>query len=728
MTFWPHLWYRIGIKQVVGVVAFGSVIGIGATLFTLCPIGPHFEERTGLVWLFAMRGPIKPPPYMVIVAIDQRSAEHLRLPESPREWPRSLHARLIENLERHGASIIVFDLKFERPQSPNEDHELAKAIGSFGRVLLVQGRDRADQGEIVDLPLQPEMVEAALGTAPFPLPRLPSRRISQVWAFHEDRPTLPALAMIVGERDAYKAWIRLSQQQGLITDDLALAEHGSNKAFFLPEVTSALRRASKNDPEVVRTARAALANKMSQRSDGATARAFTRRDALLRLYEGQDSFYLNFYGPPGTIPTVSYHEAVSSVPMAAQKQALDIKGKTVFVGVSELAKPVKEDGFPTVFSRSDGVDLSGVEIAATAFANLVTDGALKPAKPEVSGPMLLAVGIIVTTCAFLLPATWAIIVALAVGIGYAVAAQLLFEREAVWLPLATPLVLQIPLAVMLGFVVQNVWARRQRQHMERAISYYLPSELVDGLADHPINPISVHETKFAICLATDAENFTALSESMSPDQAASFLMTYFEMLAEPMQRHGAEFKEFHADSALFAWISNPSDAVRTAACRAALEAVAALESLDVENTLRVRVGLNAGNVFIGNIGAGGRFAFRMVGDIVNTASRVEALNKQLGTRILATDTVFAGADGLLIRPLGAFRLRGRRNATSVAEILCAKEQACNLKIDLCRRFAKALHAYRAGRREAADLFQEILERYPEDGPSRFYRNRCSRLR
>ena len=417
---------------------------------------------------------------------------------------------------------------------------------------------------------------------------------------------------------------------------------------------------------------------------------------------------------------------VGSFSTAAQERA--IKGKTVFIGVSELAKPVKEDGFPTVFSRSDGVELSGVEIAATAFANLVTDAAVKPARPAVSGPMLLAVGIIVTTGAFLLPPTWAIAVALAVGSGYATAAQFLFEREAVWLPLATPLVLQIPLAVILGFVVQNLWARRQCQHMEHAISYYLPAELVGGFADHPIDPVSVHETKFAICLATDAENFTALSESLSPDQAASFLMTYFEMLAEPMQRHGAEFQEFHADSALFAWISSPSDALRTAACRAALEAVAALDSLDIKSTLRVRVGLNAGNVFIGNIGAGGRFAFRMVGDIVNTASRVEALNKQLGTRILATDTVFVGAQDLLIRPLGTFRLRGRRNATSVAEILCAKNQACGLKIDLCRRFAKALHAYRAGRREAADLFEEILERYPEDGPSRFYRNRCLHLR
>ena len=104
-------------------------------------------------------------------------------------------------------------------------------------------------------------------------------------------------------------------------------------------------------------------------------------EALIRLYEGPDNFYLNFYGPPGTIPTISYYQVVSGSAVADQSQSIDFRGKTVFVGVSELTKPLKEDSFPTVFGRDDGVDLSGVEIAATAFANMLTGHAVRPVGP-----------------------------------------------------------------------------------------------------------------------------------------------------------------------------------------------------------------------------------------------------------------------------------------------------------------------------------------------------------
>ena len=99
--------------------------------------------------------------------------------------------------------------------------------------------------------------------------------------------------------------------------------------------------------------------------------------------------------------------------------------------------------------------------------------------------------------------------------------------------------------------------------------------------------------------------------------------------------------------------------------------------------LGVRIGLHAGLVFLGNMGAGGRFAFRVMGDIVNTASRIEGLNKYLGTRLLATEEVVAGVDGLLLRPLGDFRLKGKQGVASVFEIMALRDGASRER----RRFA-----------------------------------------
>jgi adenylate cyclase len=283
-------------------------IGVGATLFALSPIGTLFEERTGPAWLFSMRGPVEPPPEVVVVAIDQRSADYLQLPSSPREWPRSLHGRLIQELKRRGASVIVFDLKFERPQSPNEDDELAGAIGNFGRVLLVQGRDRVDRrdiggtGPLVDLPLQQNLAAAALGIAPFPVPKLPSGRVSQAWAFHGNAATLPSLAMLVHQADVYKSWLRLLRKQGILIGGSTLDGDISDKAAFSTEVTSVLRLASKKDPEFVGNMRQSLATEMPADASSEAMRALSRLDPLVHLYKGPDSLLPKLLRTTGNNP------------------------------------------------------------------------------------------------------------------------------------------------------------------------------------------------------------------------------------------------------------------------------------------------------------------------------------------------------------------------------------------------------------------------------------------
>jgi adenylate cyclase len=116
----------------------------------------------------------------------------------------------------------------------------------------------------------------------------------------------------------------------------------------------------------------------------------TSLEALIRPYEGPDNFYLNFYGTPGTAPTISYFHVFSGDDTAAD--SIDFRGKSVFVCRSELTKPVQEDTYPTVFGRDDGVDLSGVEIAATAFANMLKDQALRRAGPGLSASIVFALG------------------------------------------------------------------------------------------------------------------------------------------------------------------------------------------------------------------------------------------------------------------------------------------------------------------------------------------------
>ena len=114
--------------------------------------------------------------------------------------------------------------------------------------------------------------------------------------------------------------------------------------------------------------------------------------ALAALYDGASNRYLNLYGPPGTIRTIPYHALVGKDGQDAASPSADLSGKVVFVGYSDLYEPDQPDRFYTVFTGKDGIDLSGVEIMATAFANLLRDDALRQSGPVLAAAFLFGFG------------------------------------------------------------------------------------------------------------------------------------------------------------------------------------------------------------------------------------------------------------------------------------------------------------------------------------------------
>jgi adenylate cyclase len=160
--------------------------------------------------------------------------------------------------------------------------------------------------------------------------------------------------------------------------------------------------------------------------------------------------------------------------------------------------------------------------------------------------------------------------------------------------------------------------------------------------------------------------------------------------------------------------------VRQRACRAALEiheAVSAFNRSLPALPLPTRIGLHGGDILLGNVGARHHFEYRAVGDIVNTSSRIEGLNKQLGTRVLATLDVIDGVDDLKVRELGRFRLAGKSTPLEIYEL--RDDDSATRAFD--GDFAAALHAFQAQRwDDAATRFEELLSQRCDDGPTRFY--------
>jgi adenylate cyclase len=139
----------------------------------------------------------------------------------------------------------------------------------------------------------------------------------------------------------------------------------------------------------------------------------------------------------------------------------------------------------------------------------------------------------------------------------------------------------------------------------------------------------------------------------------------------------------------------------------------------------LRIGLEVGWVYVGHAGGGGRFVYSIVGDSANTASRVEGLNKHVGTEILATADMVEGFDNLVTRYLGDFQFVGKTSGVPIYEVVALREHIDQRQLRLCEQFEEAIRHYRASDwHRAASALEALLAEFPNDGPAAFFLSRA----
>jgi adenylate cyclase len=142
--------------------------------------------------------------------------------------------------------------------------------------------------------------------------------------------------------------------------------------------------------------------------------------------------------------------------------------------------------------------------------------------------------------------------------------------------------------------------------------------------------------------------------------------------------------------------------------------------------LPTRIGLHAGPMVLGNVGAVDHYEYRAVGDIVNTATRIQELNKRFRTRILASDDVVVGLDDFLTRRLGTFVLAGKTKPLVIHEVMCRHDEATERQRWIAARFSEGVSAYEEQSwLRATEAFGACLKDGGDDGAARFYLNACA---
>ena len=236
-------------------------------------------------------------------------------------------------------------------------------------------------------------------------------------------------------------------------------------------------------------------------------------------------------------------------------------------------------------------------------------------------------------------------------------------------------------------------------------------------------------------LFSDVKGFTTISERLAPEQLVELLNTYLGEMTDVVFAHDGMLDKYIGDGVMAVWGAPVPQADHAArACAAALEMMERLDKLNVSIAergwpkLSIRIGLNSGPMVFGNMGSPGHLSLTVMGDNVNLGARLEGVNKQYGTAILASEaTVVAAGDTIVTRELDVVRVKGKDETSRIYEVLGPADRAAEWTL-VREHFTAGLAAYRARDFTAAiAAFERVLDERANDHPSALYIRRARAL-
>ena len=440
----------------------------------------------------------------------------------------------------------------------------------------------------------------------------------------------------------------------------------------------------------------------------------------------------NFYGPAATLPNVSFYRTVMTNITNPLPPGY-FSNKVVFVGARLFTKfgGQRKDEFPTPHSRwTQQVSfMPGAEIHAMQFLNLTRGDWLRRLPKWVEVAALLFTGALAGFGLVRFRPVVATVVAALAIVGVSVGAYLAFAHLLWWFPWVL-VIGQIFAALAWAVVFNSVQLHVQNKLFEKSLQMYLSPKLVKKFAANKdlLQPGAKKET--LTILFSDIAGFTTISEGMDSDELAKHMNAYFESAVSDCIHHTDGTIVKYIGDAIFAFWNAPEPqadhAVR--ACEAGLRFRDQPAQFMNGQQLITRIGLHTGVANVGNFGSTTRVDYTALGENINLASRMEGLNKYLGTEVLITGDTHTELGGkLLTRYLGDFRLKGFERTVAVHELAGKPDKAENFRA-LHEAFAAALGLFREKKlAEAEAAFNRVLEIAPKDGPAKFYLKHLAEL-
>lgn len=385
---------------------------------------------------------------------------------------------------------------------------------------------------------------------------------------------------------------------------------------------------------------------------------------------------IQYFGGPGTYPTVSYYQALE--PETYLPPGF-FEGETVFVGLALQTAIASDEGgvdaFETPFTARTGLLTPGVEVQATIYDNLRTGLSIR----EAGGWMLALLAVIGGGAAWLVSQPKAIWKRAAGLIAFAalcaIGSWLVLRTGRVWVAPVDPIASSLLGTIGIG-VLDFAREQRQRREIQGAFSRYVSPAMVDRLVENPALLKLGGEKKELSVLFADIRGFTTISEALKddPEGLVKVINDILDPLSEIVIAHGGTIDKYMGDCIMAFWNAPLDDPDHRAhalvAGRAMVEALPGINAAIADRlppgaSVKIGVGINSGICVVGNMGSSKRFDYSILGDTVNAASRLEGQCKDLGVPIVIGHSATEGLSRGDLVHLTSLTLRGKTEPMEV---------------------------------------------------------------
>ncbi len=585
-----------------------------------------------------------------------------------RLWSREVYALLCERLLTGGARAVIFDMAFLQPDAGDD---------AFQQVLR----------------------------------KFPDRIV---------------LASDLAQGQQVKAW---SLPTSILPD--ASPEHQAiGYDTLLPEFDGKVRRA------LFQTTLEQLQGGIQpdERSKASAACSLSLRAATklepVKLDHPFQRHLFRYSGPPGTFPPVSLYE-VFAYWESNFRNGERIREKIVVVGDSGS---LMHDEAITPFGTMPGPEVH------LNFVNALLHHQFLQELPPWTGNLLIVLGVIAAwLLTVLVHKTWLRAIAFVLlGAGYIFSIILAYNR-ADTVVLAIPPVLAFGVAGLVSFVYDFTHETLEKLRIRRTLEAYVSKDVVREVLDNPESYLSKlgGQRENVALIVTDLRGFTTMSEEMDSHQLVAQLNEYLSLMVDDIFSRRGSVDKFIGDAILAVWGHVKSEGAAqdaTLAIEAALLMKESLRRLNADwegrglKTFHMGIGINFGEVIFGNIGSSRKMEPTVIGDAVNTASRLEGLTKDYGRDLLVGEAVAdLVKDSFRLQFIDKVTMKGKTKPLRIYSVVSRSDAAIEPQMAAyLEAYEKAQASYSAGNfKEAGTLFENCLQYWPDDSLLQTYLQRCA---